>query len=149
LPATVPADPDPVDLAARALRHRDRSRRQVDERLARAGVEEAARAEALDKLERVGYVDDARYAAARAESLAGREFGDAAILHQLVADGVARELAEETLAGLEPEADRARRLVAAHGRTARTAGRLQRKGFSQDALEAAFGSRFAENEPAA
>jgi regulatory protein len=145
----VPADPDPVDLAAEALRHRDRSRRQIDERLARAGVDDAARAEALDRLERAGYVDDGRYAAARAESLAGREFGDAAILHELAGDGVATELAEAALAALEPEADRARRLVAAHGRSARTAARLQRKGFGQDALEAAFRSEFADDGPAA
>ena len=33
-----PQPSDPIDLAARALRHRDRSRSQIDERLARAGV---------------------------------------------------------------------------------------------------------------
>ena len=41
-------DPDPIELAARALRHRDRSRHELDERLARAGVDDAERAEALD-----------------------------------------------------------------------------------------------------
>ena len=51
-----PQTSDPVDLAAAALRHRDRSRLQVDERLARAGVEDGRRADALDALERIGYV---------------------------------------------------------------------------------------------
>jgi len=59
-----PAWAYPIEIAARALRHRDRSRRQLDERLARAGVDEARRAEALETLERVGYVDDGRYARA-------------------------------------------------------------------------------------
>jgi SOS response regulatory protein OraA/RecX len=53
---------DPIGVAARALRHRDRSRRQIEERLARAGVEDDRRADALDALERIGYVDDARFA---------------------------------------------------------------------------------------
>ena len=57
-----PQPSDPIDLAARALRHRDRSRSQVDERLARAGVEDDRRADALDALERIGYVDDVRFA---------------------------------------------------------------------------------------
>ena len=43
---------------------------ELDERLARAGVDEAARADALETLERVGYVDDARFAVARAAALA-------------------------------------------------------------------------------
>ena len=34
----MPRERDPVELAARALQHRDRSRRELDERLARAGV---------------------------------------------------------------------------------------------------------------
>ena len=58
-----PRERDPVELAARALQHRDRSRRELDERLARAGVGDSERADALDTLERVGYVDDARFAA--------------------------------------------------------------------------------------
>jgi SOS response regulatory protein OraA/RecX len=44
------ADEDPVELAARALQHRDRSRRDVDERLARAGIDEERRNDALDTL---------------------------------------------------------------------------------------------------
>ena len=39
---------DPIDLAARALQHRDRSRREVEERLARAGIDEDRRNDALE-----------------------------------------------------------------------------------------------------
>lgn len=126
---------DPLDLAARALEHRDRSRRQVDERLARAGVADVARAEVLGTLERLGYVDDARFAAGRADSLAARGYGDEAIREALAAAGVADERAGEALAALEPEAARARLLVARLGGSAKTLGALRRKGFSEDALD--------------
>jgi regulatory protein len=135
----VPAEPDPIDVAARALRHRDRSRAQVAERLARAGVGDEQRADALDTLERVGYVDDARFAARRAEALAARGLGDAAIRHDLDGAGVAADAVEEALAGLEPETVRARAIAARSGRSAKTAGQLARKGFAEEAIEAAIG----------
>src|ERR1700749_1354239 len=103
--------PDPIELAARALRHRDRSRVQLDDRLARAGVTEEGRAEALETLERLGYVDDGRFAVTRAATLAGRGFGDEGIRQLLAADGIAAEAAEAALAALDPELDRARRIV--------------------------------------
>ena len=134
-----PRASDPVDLAAQALRHRDRSRRQIDERLARAGVEDELRADALDALERIGYVDDARFAAQRAESLAGRGYGDEAISALLAADGVPPEVAAEAVGALRPEADRAAEIVASLGASPRTAARLARKGFGEDAVEAATG----------
>jgi regulatory protein len=133
----VPPERDPIDLAARALHHRDRSRRELDDRLARAGVQEDERADALDTLERVGYVDDARFAHTRAESLAGRGYGDEAIRHDLEGHGVAAEAVSEALAGLEPEVERARTLVGRLGRSVKTAQHLARKGFGEDTVEAA------------
>jgi SOS response regulatory protein OraA/RecX len=116
----------------------------VDERLAKAGIAEDARADALDTLERVGYVDDARFAAARAATLAGRGYGDAYVRHALEAEGVTADLVETAVAGLEPEAERAAGLAAGGARTAKLAAQLQRKGFGQEALEQAFGSLFAD-----
>ena len=135
----MPADPDPIELAARALQHRDRSRRQLDERLARAGVDDAGRAEALETLERVGYVDDARYALARATALANRGYGDDGIRHLLEADGIGAEVVTGALAALEPEGQRAAEVVARLGPGAKTAASLARKGFGDDAVEAAAG----------
>ncbi len=66
---------DALARAARALRPRDRSRRALEERLTQAGVPALARDEALETLERVGLVDDARVAATRARVLAERGFG--------------------------------------------------------------------------
>src|SRR6478672_11831451 len=106
---------DPIDLAAKALQHRDRSRSQVDERLARAGVEDERRADAIAALERIGYVDDARFAGQRAESLAGRGYGDEAISALLMADGVAPAVADVAVGTLRPEAERAAEIVARLG----------------------------------
>ena len=134
-----PPRSDPIDLAAEALRHRDRSRSQIDERLARSGVEDDRRADALDALERIGYVDDARFAGQRAASLAERGYGDEAIAALLAADGVAAEVIAEAVEALRPEAERAAEIVARLGASPRTAARLARKGFGEDAVEAAAG----------
>ena len=136
---------DPIELAARSLHYRDRSRSELDARLARAGIDEDARADALDTLERVGYVDDERFAAARAASMAGRGYGDEAIRHALKGDQVGEEAIAAGLATLEPEAERAVALVERLGRTRKVAAQLARKGFGQDAVEAALGAEIAED----
>jgi regulatory protein len=130
-------DVDPLELAARALQHRDRSRREVEERLAKAGVDEDQRADALETLERVGYVDDQRFAAARAGALADRGYGDEWIRHDLDRHGIDGETAETALSALTPEPERAAALIARLGPGPKTAARLARKGFGEDALEAA------------
>ena len=99
--------------AARALRHRDLSRQALAERLP-----EPAREEALDVLERSGFLDDARAAAGRAAWLAERGWGDEAIRVRLGQDGFAGEPLASALAELEPEPDRARALLE-RGRTER------------------------------
>lgn len=142
------ADPDPLDLAARSLRHRDRSTREVDDRLARAGVEAEQRAETLETLARLGYVDDGRFAAARAAELARRGWGDGAIRLRLEEAGVGAEDVEAALAGLVPERERAAESVARHGASARTARRLLAKGFAEDVVADAVGENVAEEEAA-
>jgi regulatory protein len=144
----VAAERDAVEIAARALRHRDRSREDLEARLARAGVGEPERAEALETLERVGWVDDGRFAAGRAEALAARGYGNEAIRHALEGDGVPGKLVEQAVAALEPEETRAGRAVARLGASARTGAALLRKGFAPEAVEAALraaGEPFAED----
>jgi regulatory protein len=138
------ADQDPIEIAARALQHRDRSRRDLDERLARAGIDEDRRPDALETLERVGYVDDGRFAGARAGALAGRGYGDEWIRHDLGEHGVAAEAVAAAIEGLVPESERAAALVERLGRTPKTGAHLARKGFGQDALETALGIDVAE-----
>jgi SOS response regulatory protein OraA/RecX len=130
---------DALNRAARALRPRDRSRQALEDRLTRAGVPALARHEALETLERVGLVDDARVAMTRAGSLAARGFGDAAIRHDLEQEGVAAELVEQAVAELEPELDRARALVERRGAELRTARWLAGKGFDAASIEEALG----------
>ena len=133
------ADDDPVEIATRALQHRDRSRRDLEERLARAGIDEDQRNDALEALERVGYVDDGRFAGARAGALADRGYGDEFIRHDLGEHGVAAEAVAEAISSLTPEPERAAALIERLGRTPKTGAHLARKGFGQDALEAALG----------
>jgi regulatory protein len=138
------ADADPVEIATRALQHRDRSRRDLEERLARAGIDEDRRNDALETLERVGYVDDGRFAGARAGALAGRGYGDEWIRHDLGEHGVAAEAVAAAIESLVPESERAAALVERLGRTPKTGAHLARKGFGQDALETALGIDVAE-----
>ena len=135
---------DPIEIATRALQHRDRSRREVEQRLARAGIDEDRRNDALEALERVGYVDDERFAGARAEALANRGYGDEWIRHDLVEHGVAAEAVAEAIGALVPEAERAAALVERLGSTPKTGAQLARKGFGQEALETALGIDVAE-----
>jgi len=130
---------DPIEIATRALTHRDRSRHEVDDRLARAGVDADERLEALDTLERVGYIDDERFAAARAGTLASRGYGDEWIRADLARHRVGAETAAAAITALVPEAERAAALVERLGRTPKTGAQLARKGFGEESLEAALG----------
>jgi regulatory protein len=127
--------PDAVETALRALRFRDRSTAELDLRLERRGVGAAERVEALETLERIGYVDDERFARSRAERLAERGSGDALIRDDLERRGVAAEVLEAALAGLAPERERAARIVERRGPGMSTARYLAARGFGEDVLE--------------
>jgi len=128
-----------LSVAGRALARRDLSERRLRERLSRAGVVPAGTDEAVGTLLRAGLVDDERFASARALALAERGLGDAAIRFDLDQQGVAEATAETALAGLEPERDRAQRIVSMRGGGVATARYLARRGFGEDAVEAAAG----------
>lgn len=98
---------------------------------------EDERERALETLERIGYVDDARFARGRAAQLAGRGSGDELIRHDLEGRGLSADEIEQALAELEPERERAARLVAERGPGAKTARWLAARGFGEDAVEAA------------
>jgi regulatory protein len=125
--------------AGRVLRHRDLPARALDARLAQRGIAAADREGALSALQDAGLVDDARFAHNRALALAGRCLGDAAIRFDLERHGVPPEQVEEALGGLDPEALRGERIVASRGRSPATARFLARKGFGEEAVEAAAG----------
>jgi SOS response regulatory protein OraA/RecX len=121
--------------ATRSLAASDRSERALDQRLARAGHSAAAREDAIASLTRAGVLDDARVAESRAELLARRGYGDAAIRADLRRRQVAQEATAAAVAALEPEPDRLRRLLEAQIVTPALLRRLAGRGFSRDALD--------------
>lgn len=126
--------------ALRALRHRDLAVAELDARLERAGFSEAEREATVERLADAGLVDDARLAASRAEALAARGHGDAAIRWDLERRGVRPEEVEAALTRLDPERERAVRIVAERGYGPATARFLARRGFDEDAVDAAVGT---------
>jgi regulatory protein len=129
-----------LDVAAQALRHRDHSRRSLEERLARRNVGSEATEATLAALERTGLVDDARVASSRAVAMADRGYGDAAIRFDLERQGLAGELVEDAVAGLVPERERAKQLVERRGAEPKTSRWLAGRGFDPASVEDAMES---------
>ena len=129
--------PQALAVATRALAKRDFSADGLRERLAHAGVEPSEADEAVAALERAGLVSDERFARNRAQALAERGKGDAAIRFDLERQGVGAELVEESIAALEPERDRAERIVSRRGPGAKTARLLAARGFGHEHAERA------------
>jgi len=132
--------PDAVDAALRALRHRDLSANDLEQRLEAKGYDERERADALATLQRTGLQDDRRFAESRAESLATRGAGDALVRHELVRAGLDDELVADAVALLEPERERALRIAERRGHGPKTARYLAGKGFSEDSIGAVVAS---------
>jgi SOS response regulatory protein OraA/RecX len=126
-------------LSTRTLRHRDLSTRRLEQRLERRSVAPAERARAVETLTRAGLLDDERFARSRSTALAGRGYGDAAIRFDLERLGVTADLVEAVVAELEPDRVRAARVAAAAGGGVRAARMLARRGFGEDAVQAAVG----------
>jgi SOS response regulatory protein OraA/RecX len=120
--------------ATRSLAASDRSQRALEQRLARAGHSAAARDDALAALGRAGVVDDERLAANRAELLARRGYGDAAIRADLRRRLVPDAAAADAVASLEPERDRLRDLVTEQTVTPALLRRFAARGFSHETL---------------
>jgi SOS response regulatory protein OraA/RecX len=124
-----------ISAATGALRHRDHSARSLEQKLEQRGVAPAAREGALDTLARAGLVDDSRFALNRAQTLAGRGWGNAAIRTDLERHGLDGEPVAEAIAALEPEPERAREHASRRGGGLRAARWLASRGFDADALE--------------
>lgn len=123
-------------VATRALARREHSAHGLRERLLRAGVSELDADDALEELQRVGLLDDGRFAGERARVLAERGKGDAAIRFELEHAGVEGAEVEAAMAVLEPESERAARLVERRGATVATARLLASRGFDESVVEA-------------
>lgn len=128
-----------LGVAVRALRHRDLSRAQLEERLARRGARADARVATVSTLERAGLVDDRRVALTRAASLAERGFGDAAIRYRLEQAALDAGAVAEALAALAPESERAAPLIERRGAGTKTARWLAGRGFDEATVAEALG----------
>ena len=144
-------------LRARALRMlamREHGRAELERKLSHArGTQEAPAPEllrrVLDELQAQGLLDEARYAQAVARRLVQRH-GSLRVLGELKRQGLDDELARRALreaeAELEPESDRALRLLRRHdpqppadaAQRARQMRFLQRHGFSAQAVREAM-----------
>lgn len=85
-------------VAARLLAMRPRSVYEVLARLRERGHNPSAAAEAVGRLEAAGVLDDANYARHFARVRAPRGHGPSRLLHDLLAKGVDRRLAERAIA---------------------------------------------------
>ena len=135
--------PEPLEVATRALARRDYSERELRDRLTRAGVEVAEAEKTLAALRERGLLDDSRFAAQRAAVLAERGRGDAAIRFELERQGVSAEVIDEAVASVEPERDRAERIVSRRGAGAKTARLLAQRGFDPELVALAGEARIA------
>jgi regulatory protein len=123
------------ELALRALRHRDHSRRDLDRRLERAGIPTGERERTLDALRDAGLQSDVRFAEARARSLIERCAGDDLVRRDLALHGIEEEVVTDVLAELPPEVERAELAFARRGGDGKALRYLAAKGFGADSLE--------------
>jgi SOS response regulatory protein OraA/RecX len=121
--------------AKRSLAASGRSERALEQRLALAGHSAAAREDAIASLAGAGIVDDARLAENRAELLARRGYGDSGIRADLRRRLISSDIVADAVAALEPELERAQRLLAGQSLTPALLRRLSGRGFSRDTLE--------------
>ncbi|MGH3033881.1 MAG: regulatory protein RecX [Gaiellaceae bacterium] len=128
-----------LEAGLRALERRDLSRARLEERLRRRRLGPAAEKEAVATLEEAGLVDDARLAHTRAQALAARGWGDAAVAARLRQEGLPDEAVRAALAGLSQEEERARAVAGSASDRRRAWGLLARRGFSPESAEAALG----------
>jgi regulatory protein len=137
-----PERPSAGDKAAQLLALRPHFRRELELKLARAGYDREEIREALDRLARLGLLDDAALAKGFVATVANRKgFGRRRIAQELSRRGApeaAARAALESRSGdddLERAREAATRFVAKGGRDPqRLARQLDRKGFAKDAI---------------
>jgi regulatory protein len=130
--------PEALETGLKALSRRELSRAELVARLERSGIDPEDAELASSQLTRAGYQSDTRAAEERARVLAGRLQGDLAIRVDLRGRGISEVDVDAALAGIDPEPARAEKLARRAGEPAQLARALQRKGYSDDTIEAAL-----------
>jgi regulatory protein len=110
--------------AIKFLETRLHSRLELQRKLLRNGCEQKAVSAALDELERMGYIDDRRFAQAKAQSAAEhRHHGPHRAMRELLKSGVDRSVASRAI---EDTYDQRDNLAVARALAAKQAPRLRR-----------------------
>ena len=131
--------------AVKLLGFRARTRRHLEDKLRGKGVPVEATEQALDDLQRAGYIDDESYARDRVEALLRQsKRGPVALKHALIQDGLDGHLVERVVSqrlededpgewALEVAMQRVKRLRGLDADTARRRlyGYLSRRGFDE------------------
>jgi len=130
--------------ALRILGSRSLSASDMENRLKRKGESEEAAQQAVEWLENIGVINDEEYAAAIVRHYAANGYGKARIRNELFKRGIARDMWDEALSGLENMDDAAdefleKRLKGSRDKDdiRRATDALCRRGFSYDEARAA------------
>ena len=125
---------------------RDRTRRELEQALAKKGVPVEASEEVLDRLTDAGLIDDQKFAATWFEGQRRRQRSTRALRHELRTKGIDADVVESAAENVDDEADlhAAQALVAKRApslqrlphevRYRRLAGQLARRGFPSSVI---------------
>lgn len=137
-----------VDSAARFLSYRPRSTQEIRRNLAEKSIPEPVIAQAVERLEQMGVLDDAAFAQfwVRART-SSKPMGKNALRYELRQKGIADDIIDAVLESVD-NADEAYKAAAARARKmrgvsrqafrAKLAGLLQRRGFDYGAINDAL-----------
>jgi len=134
----VEASPHALEAGLKALSRRELSHAELVARLERSGIDSEDAELAGAQLARAGYQSDRRAAEERVRVLAARLHGDLAIRVDLRRRGISEANLDAAFEGIATELARAEALARRARDPAQLARTLHRKGFTDDAIEAAL-----------
>jgi len=127
------------------LDRRDYSRRELVRKLTEKGVDPAEAEAVAEDFQRLGLIDDGRYAALLVRHYAGKGYGPGRIRTELSRRGIDRDLWDEALSQLPEQEEQVYRLLCSRLRDAgadrasvkKATDALFRRGYSWDEIRAA------------
>jgi len=139
------------------LHYRDRSEREIFERLNKKGFTEEAGIKAGNYLKEKGFINDARYAESlKRMAIERKHLGRRGVVHYLLSKGIPDEIVEGISGDDEEYLDTAEKLVARKMRQLkgldvsvirrRLWGLLLRKGYSSDIIKKALRTHISDDE---
>lgn len=131
------------DYAYRLLGYRERSEKEIEERLTRRGFDKKVSDSVIAGLKTLGFIDDYKFAKRFAEIRLGRRpSGLALIKSKLYAKGVSREIINSVVSDVENDYDeyKAARMIAAE--RMKKIGRIENSKAKRRLYEYLLGRRF-------